>query len=125
MTKLPSPMSLAFSTWLNDRMREQDITQADLARASGLTRQTINYYLSAKSKQPDEFALQKIAKGLRLPLEEVYRAAGTPTSIPTKSVLIDRIIKEIEELPPEEKENVLAYIEMMRRLAEKRRRKKG
>lgn len=124
MTKLPSNMSLAFSTWLNDRMREQDLSQSELARASGLTRQTINYYLSAKSKQPDEFALQKIAKGLRLPLEEVYRAAGTPTSIPTKSVLIDRMLNIYESLPPEEKENVLEYVEMRRRLLEKRRKKK-
>lgn len=105
-------------------MREQDMTQADLARASGLVRQTINYYLSAKSKQPDEFALQKIAKGLGLPLEEVYRAAGIPTSIPTKSVLIDRILNIYESLPPEEKENVLEYVEMRRRLLEKRRKKK-
>lgn len=124
MTKSSSPMSLAFSIWLNDRMREQDLTQSELARASGLTRQTINYYLSAKSKQPDEFALQKIAKGLGLPLEEVYRAAGTPTSIPTKSVLIDRILNIYESLPPEERENVLEYVEMRRRLLEKRRKKK-
>ena len=124
MTKSPSNMSLAFSTWLINQMREQDLSQADLARASGLTRQTINYYLSARSKQPDEFALQKIAKGLGLPIEEVYRAAGTPTSIPTKSVLIERILNIYESLPLEEKENVMEYVEMRRRLAEKRRKKK-
>ena len=65
-----------FSEWLNGRLKELDWTQADLARASGLTRATISYYLGPKSKKPDEDALRKIAKAFKLPVEAVFRAAG-------------------------------------------------
>ncbi len=65
-----------FSEWLNGKLKEQGWTQADLARASGLTRATISYYLGPKSKKPDEDALRKIAKAFRLPVEAIFRAAG-------------------------------------------------
>jgi transcriptional regulator with XRE-family HTH domain len=65
-----------FSEWLNSKLKELDWTQADLARASGLTRATISYYLGPKSKKPDEDALRKIAKAFKLPVEAVFRAAG-------------------------------------------------
>lgn len=65
-----------FSEWLNSKLKELDWTQADLARASGLTRATISYYLGSKSKKPDDNALRKIAQAFKLPAEAVFRAAG-------------------------------------------------
>ena len=65
-----------FSDWLNSKLTGLDWTQADLARASGLTRATISYYLGPKSKKPDEDALRKIAKAFKLPEETVFTAAG-------------------------------------------------
>lgn len=125
MTKLPTQMALAFSAWLIEQMRERDnMTQSELAKASGLTRQAISYYLSAKSKQPDEFALQKIAEALDLPVEEVYRAAGILPPKIAKSDLIERILNLFEDLPPEEQENVMEYVKMRQRLINKRSKKK-
>lgn len=55
-------MDTTFSNWLIEEMRERDWSQSDLARASGLTRQAISYYLSDKSKAPDREAEKKLPK---------------------------------------------------------------
>jgi transcriptional regulator with XRE-family HTH domain len=71
-----------FSRWLTAQMTERGWSQSDLARASGLTRQVISYYLTGKTRTPDPDALHALAAGLRLPPEAVFRAAGilAPTS---------------------------------------------
>jgi len=65
-----------FSEWLGKRMREKGWSQADLARVSGLTRQTISYYLAGKSKKPDGIALRQLAKAFSLDEKDIFRAAG-------------------------------------------------
>lgn len=100
-----------FSKWLSGQLRARDWSQSDLAHAAGLTRQSISYYLSEKSKQPDEFALRKIASALRLPPEEVYRAAGIPLS-PTEDETLDRIEHLYNALKdPSSKQQALDFLE--------------
>jgi transcriptional regulator with XRE-family HTH domain len=65
-----------FADWLNGRMRIKNWSQSELARISGLTRQAINNYLSAKVNKPDEDALKALAHAFDLPPEEIFRAAG-------------------------------------------------
>ncbi len=113
-------MDTKFSDWLLEQMRKHDWSQSDLARTSGLTRQSISYYLSDKSKQPDEFALQKIAKAFKLPLEEVYRAAGLLPPEPVETKLIRRITHLTYQLPPEEQQDILVFIKLRLRLSEQR-----
>jgi transcriptional regulator with XRE-family HTH domain len=63
-----------FNDWMIFRLKELDWSQADLARASGLTRTAISNYINGRT--PDEAALRKIAKAFKLPPETVFRAAG-------------------------------------------------
>lgn len=113
-------MDVNFSNWLNTKMREHSWSQSDLARASGLTRQAISYYLSEKSKQPDEFALQRIAHALKLPPEQVYRAAGILPQKPNLDEDMEQILHEVEKLNKEDQLEVLAYIRMKRNLRKKK-----
>lgn len=66
----------SFSNWLLSQLSQRNMSQSDLARLTGLTRQTISYYVSGKSKEPDRDALLEIARVFKLPKETVYRAAG-------------------------------------------------
>jgi len=65
-----------FSHWLKTQMDARGWSQSDFARASGLTRQVISYYLTGKTKTPDPEALRALADALRMPPEVVFRAAG-------------------------------------------------
>ena len=65
-----------FEQWLRLNMDKKGWSQAALARASGLTRQTISYYLSGMSKKPDADALKLLAAAFGLDEAEALRAAG-------------------------------------------------
>ena len=113
-------MDVGFSGWLIAKMKEKDWSQSELARESGLTRQAISYYLSDKSKQPDEFALQKIAKAFDIPIEKVYREAGLlPPAIHIDEEM-EQILHEIEKLPKADREEILAFIRMKNNLRKKK-----
>jgi transcriptional regulator with XRE-family HTH domain len=70
-----------FSDWLNEELKKREWTQADLARASGLTRQAISNYINER-RNPDDQAIAAIARALRLPPETVFRIAGLDKSLP-------------------------------------------
>jgi len=109
-----------FSEWLLGQMKEREWSQSELARSSGLTRSTISYYLSPKSKSPDEAALRKIARAFKLPPEAVFRAAGLLPQQSPESELINRIIHLTSELTAEDQADILEYTQMRHRLAEAR-----
>ena len=67
---------ISFGTWLGIQLQERGWSQSDLARESGLTRQTIGDYLSDNADFPDDNALRQIALALKVPAEQIYRAAG-------------------------------------------------
>ena len=64
-----------FSTWLEGKMKEEEWSQAELARRAGLTRGAINNILT-EHRQPGPEACRAIAHALDLPEEEVFRQAG-------------------------------------------------
>lgn len=111
-----------FSNWLLEILNERNWSQSDLARASGLTRAAISYYLGPKSKKPDEDALKKIAHALKIPPETVFRAAGLLPEKPPKDELIDKIIYELDQLPEEERDEIYQYIQLRREINEKKER---
>lgn len=65
-----------FSGWLLSELEKRSWSQSDLARATGLTRQAISYYVGSRSKRPDDDAVRSIARALKLPAEDVFRALG-------------------------------------------------
>ncbi len=65
-----------FSEWLVGKMSERGISQSDLARLSGISRQAISNYINQQRSRPDNQALRNIAQGLRISEEEIFRAAG-------------------------------------------------
>lgn len=65
-----------FNAWLLEQLKTLAWSQADLARASGLTRAAISRYINDKNRIPDEVALRKIAKAFNMPPELVFEKAG-------------------------------------------------
>lgn len=110
----------SFADWLLKQMIEKGWSQSELARSSGLTRSTISYYLSPKSKSPDETALRKISKALKLPPETIFRAAGLLPPQSPETELISRIVHLTSELPEEDQADILEYAQMRHRRAEER-----
>lgn len=106
-----SELMSSFSDWLLRQLEEHGWSQSDLARASGLTRSTISYYLSPKSKSPDETALRKIAHALKLPIDLVYEKAGILPSKPELSAIKRKLAHLAQELPDSDVEIAIALLE--------------
>lgn len=104
-----------FNEWLLERLKELEWSQADLARASGLTTAAISKYINGRI--PDEAALRKLAKALKMPPDLVFEKAGI---LPPKSDLtpLQRSIMEmVKNLP----DNDLSMVEiMLRALSDKK-----
>lgn len=112
-----------FSEWLDAQMQAKNLSQSQLAKRAGVTRSAINGILR-EARGPGVDLLQGLARALDIPIEEVYRAASILPPKFTKNELIERIIHEMNGLPPEDKQDVMDYIEMIRQRTEKRRKKK-
>jgi len=67
--------SLRFTEWLQREIDKRGWSQSDCARACELNRAVINKLLNGKCK-PQPVTLIAIARGLKIPVEAAYRAAG-------------------------------------------------
>jgi transcriptional regulator with XRE-family HTH domain len=74
--KMSSPMDEQFSDWLLNEMSKRKWSQADLARASGLNRQSISDYVNRRRTNPEPEALVAIAHGLTISPITIFRQAG-------------------------------------------------
>jgi transcriptional regulator with XRE-family HTH domain len=108
-----------FAIWLEEQLKEQGISQSELARRAGVTRGAINNILQGE-RGPGVDLSNGIAKALGLPEEMVLRVAGLlPPNKDTRSDEIKKIVHELEELPKEDQEEFLSYVRWL-----KNRRKK-
>ena len=67
--------NIRFTDWLQLELDKRGWSQSDCARACDLNRAVINKLLNGKCR-PQPVTLIAIAKGLRIPVEVAYRAAG-------------------------------------------------
>lgn len=98
-----------FGTWLVAELEQRDLSQSDLARMSGLSRGTLSNMISGvRGRGPD--SIMAIAKALKLPPEQVFRAAGILPPDKKINENIETIIHEVENLPPQDQAEILSYI---------------
>ena len=104
--------STKFAQWLIDALRLKNISEAELARRSSMTRQAINNYTNGKIQNPDAVTLAKIAHGLGENPEVVFRAAG----ILARKGVNDHdssLAYRISQLSDEDKEVIEALVETL------------
>lgn len=71
----PVGQTMRFTEWLQTEMDKRSWSQSDCARASDLNRAVINKLLNGKCT-PRPATLIALARGFKIPVEAVYRAAG-------------------------------------------------
>jgi transcriptional regulator with XRE-family HTH domain len=64
-----------FSVWLQTELDKRQWSQAELARAAGLSRAVINKLLNGKTF-PQPTTLSSVAHAFKMPVETIYRAAS-------------------------------------------------
>lgn len=108
-----------FTDWLEEQMRQRAWSQAELARRAGVTQSAISLILSG-SRQPGEDVSNALAKALKIPPEEVFRAAGLLPPSRNENKKINELAHLAGELPDAELENVLEFAKHRLSIAEKK-----
>jgi transcriptional regulator with XRE-family HTH domain len=96
-----------FGTWLLFELEKRGLNQSDLSKLSGLSRGTLsNLVNGTRGFGPDSLAA--IARALKLPAEEVFRAAGILPQVKEKSAQISKFDHLLETLSAEDIEDLYA-----------------
>lgn len=106
---------IMFSDWLLEKIKERGWTQADLARASGLTTAAISKYMSGRI--PEKDALKRIAHAFDVPIEELYRVTGMLPPNTESDLLTKTIMHLMRDLDNDEKTEILEYVKLRKRIS--------
>lgn len=93
---------------LREAMQAKNMSQQDLADASGVTKSSISHYVNGKNI-PDNFQAYKLSLVLDVPPEWLMGFDSEPEYIVVKGENLE-LIRTIEKLGPEEKQQVMAYV---------------
>lgn len=109
-----------FRDWILVELNKRGMTQADLARASGVTSAAISRLLS-EQRVPAPETCMGIARAFNLPPEDVYRRAGLLPDTGEPDDLLTRIIANIaEKLDEGRREELKNYAEYQLRRQEQK-----
>jgi transcriptional regulator with XRE-family HTH domain len=107
-----------FPEWLNKQLLNKHLTQADLAKATGLCPSTINKSINSKTKQLNLDSYVKIANALGMSPITVIRAALPDLPEPNFPEQEDLVLN-VAQLPDIERQIILEFtrvrVEFMKR----------
>ncbi len=111
-----------FGDWLDKQLKLLDLSQADLSRTTGITTAHMSRLISGQRK-PGNDAILSIARALKIPPEDVFRAAGIlpPAIDPNHTPSLGEWMKMFTDADPDTREQLLA---MARALSNLPKRKK-
>lgn len=100
-----------FAAWLQNEMSMRNWSQGDLARAAGISRDSVNRAVNLKSP-PGPAVLKAIACALKIPETLVFSKAGIFTE-PDNSTITYEIYKKISALSKTEQQSLLDYVNFL------------
>jgi transcriptional regulator with XRE-family HTH domain len=109
---MSSIVYMDFPDWLLNEMSKRGWSQADLARASGLNRQSISDYVNRRRTNPEPDALVAIANALNISPVTVYRAAGLLPAGGGERVNLTDWEHLLSQLEPTEQEEIYQILEL-------------
>lgn len=107
-TMLAVADTISFANWLEGEMRKAELSQAELARAAGVTRSAINGILTGR-RGPGSDLCRAIARALGIPEEAVFRVAGILQSKADLDEDTEELLYLYDRLPVEAKNQVVDF----------------
>jgi len=108
-----------FINWLIDELKQRDWSQADLARAAGVSRGSIGNIIRGE-RQPGPDLLNSIASAFGLPPEFVFRKAGVLPENQQEPEGWEEFKWVLKHLNQKDREELLAIARLKMEMEEKR-----
>ena len=103
---------MKMSEWLKAKLSETGMTQAELSRRSGISPGHITKVLNGE-RGLGEQGLKGIAEALKVPPEEVFRAAGLLPKIPETSAKEEQMLYLFRQMNNDQQQDVLDYADFI------------
>jgi len=107
-----------FGDWLKRELKERNISQYALAKKIDVTPTHINHIINHRRK-PSADMLKAIAKGLQLPVEEIYRRAGILKPVTENTKQTEELLYLFDQFPDNEKADLITYMRIKLAMLEK------
>lgn len=101
-----------FGEWLKKELNTRKMRAVDLAKTSGVDKTIISRALNGE-RMPKPDSLMAIARGLKVPPDVVFRAAGIFPPVKQSDPISDEITYLISLLPLVQKEVALRYMRFL------------
>jgi len=102
---------------IRERRRSEGLSYADIATRGGLSRSTVYYLASTDQlhRSPSATTLDKLARGLGLPVDVVRRAAAEAVGLhiyaeSEREPSLEVLIASVEKLSTEQRQHVAALV---------------
>ena len=99
-----------FVEWVQNLLDTHGLKQADIARNQNITTAAVSKMMNRQARPGFEMCAA-IAATFNLPLEEVYRQAGLLPPKPSAGVLEERATYLFSQLPEEDQQEVIDYLD--------------
>ena len=99
--------------WLQLQRNERQISQSKLAELAHLDRSVINKIESNLTTEPAAATLQAIARALKIPPEQIFRAAGYLPESSDLSADQERLLYLFKNLSPEQQRYAVKLLEAL------------
>ncbi len=111
-------VSMDLSEFIEKEMKKRGLSQADLARLTGLTTGGVSMLLN-RTRKPSPETLNALAKAFDFPPDALFRTAGFLPEIQKGDSQTEELLFLFNQLPSSEKTNLIKYIrinlEMLKR----------
>ncbi|CAK0772693.1 XRE family transcriptional regulator [Gammaproteobacteria bacterium] len=108
-----------FPAWLDRELSAKNWTRADLSQVAKISQSALSLIYSGDRK-PGPEVCNAIAQALRLPPDEVFRAAGLLPPKSETTELIDQITFITSDLPIDDQQEILEYAKLRRKIVDER-----
>ena len=103
---------VSLGKFIEDELARSGMSQADLARKSGLDTGWISNVISG-TKQLGLKSMVGLSKGLGVPTDMILRAAGLLPPVPAKTEQSEQLLYLFNQLDPDKKQDLLGYAEFL------------
>lgn len=105
-------MNKTVGEWLAEEIQRAGISQADVARKSGVSPAHITKVLKGE-RGLGENSLRAIAEALKIPPEQAFRDVGFLPPVPAKTEQSEQLLYLFNQLDPDKKQDLLGYAEFL------------
>jgi transcriptional regulator with XRE-family HTH domain len=104
----PAVMELSFGSWLQSEMNKKHLSQADVARLTGMTTGGVSFLIN-ETRKPSPDTLNAIAHAFKYPPEFVFRIAGL---LPKETPTDEELEFLFSQLQPDEQDEIKEIVRM-------------